>query len=283
MIYLILTPLASTLILILFKIFVDHKVDILKAISINYLTATLLGIIQETGFTALAATPSKSWFWLSLAFGVLLIAGFNLFGQSTRRAGMTITAMAGRLSLVIPVSLGLIFFGEAVYSLKIAGIALALLSFYLILRKEEKGRSPMRLMIYPILLFLVGGSGDSLMKTAQYFYLAGDTAHFLTFAFSISFILSIFQVLFQKKPGKGFTDWQTIAGGILLGILNWYSTLFMLRGIGTFDISMFLPVVNVSIVALSALAGTFLFHEKLSRINLAGLVLAVLAIVFLAR
>jgi len=40
---------------------------------------------------------------------------------------------------------------------------------------------------------------------------------------------------------------------------------------------------NLGVVALGALAGLAVFRERLSRVNLAGLVLAVLAITLLAR
>lgn len=38
---------------------------------------------------------------------------------------------------------------------------------------------------------------------------------------------------------------------------------------------------NMLVVTLTALLGTLLFHEKLSRINLAGIVLAIISLYFL--
>jgi uncharacterized membrane protein len=66
-------------------------------------------------------------------------------------------------------------------------------------------------------------------------------------------------------------------------LLNWYSTLYFLKGLDIFQVSFFVPVFNVGVVALSAITGYMVFKEKLSRMNWIGIVLAILAIVLIAQ
>jgi drug/metabolite transporter (DMT)-like permease len=49
-----------------------------------------------------------------------------------------------------------------------------------------------------------------------------------------------------------------------------------------FDSSLMFPVRNTGIVVLSALAGYFVFNEKLNRTNWTGILLAVVAILLVA-
>ena len=69
--------------------------------------------------------------------------------------------------------------------------------------------------------------------------------------------------------------------GLILGLLNFGATYFLLLAMSHFESSVLFPTVNMSVVVLSALTGLILFHEKLSRVNWIGIGLAVLAILMI--
>jgi drug/metabolite transporter (DMT)-like permease len=76
-----------------------------------------------------------------------------------------------------------------------------------------------------------------------------------------------------------------LAAGLLLGLFNFANILFYLRAHRALPgrPALVFAGMNLGVVVLGALVGLLAFRERLSRLNLAGLGLAVLAIVLLAR
>jgi len=214
--------------------------------------------------------------------GLSLIISFNLFALSAQKAGVTVTAISSRMSVVIPVILGFLIFGDTAGFIKIAGIIIGLVAFYLTSKKEKNIRINKSYLFLPLLLFLMVGTNDSLMKAAEHFYITTDFVPFLatSFGFALNFGLIIF--IFKSVKYKNAIEIKNVIAGIILGLLNWYSTLFVLKGLDIYQVSVFIPLYNVGLVASASLAGFLIFREKLSKINIAGIVLAIIAIILIA-
>lgn len=283
MIWLIPALITSTLIMVCFRMFPKYHINILQAIAANYLTALLAGIA-----TAVPQNTSvifdAGWIPLGLTSGVLLIAVFFVFAQSAAKAGIAITSVSSKMSVLIPVSMGFIIFGEQLNAVRLIGIALALLAFWLTLRTHD-GKKPSGLFILlPLLLFLGNGTNDTVLKAAQFEYLSNDQdlVLYLTFAFAVAFLIGLVAVVISMFRDKRKIKFRNIIAGVMLGLLNWYSTLFFLKGLSVTDVSVFVPLFNVSIVILGSIAGVLLFREKLGAKNLFGIFLAVIAIILIS-
>ncbi len=282
MIYLLLAVLTSTSILIAFNLFDRFRVHILPAIIVNYAVAAAFGFVQEAGTTSLVMIPEKPWFTVSIAAAVLLILGFNLFAHSAARVGITITAISARMSVIIPVILGFLIFNETLGALRIAGIIMALAAFFLTFYSGREQKSVKSVYFFlPFFLFLTQGANDSLLKAAQHYYITNDFTLFLATAFLFCLGIGLLVFFLQGKKRTGRFTGSTLVAGIILGLLNWFSTLFFLKGLSIYDVSVFVPLLNVSIVGLSALAGSLFFKEKLSKFNILGIGLAIMAILLL--
>ena len=148
MIYLLLSILFSTGLFVIFKYFGIYKVDILKAIFVNYIVALLLGFtLAERSFSI--AEMAKT-------------AQIN---------GVSVASVAGKMSVVIPVFFGVFLYNESVTFLKILGIIIALIAVYLASVKEEKSTRKNASLLFPILLFLGSGVIDTtvLYRTTRTF------------------------------------------------------------------------------------------------------------------
>ena len=99
------------------------------------------------------------------------------------------------------------------------------------------------------------------------------------FAALIGSILLIIQIIRKKAS----FEWKSVAGGIAVGIPNYFSFLFMLKALENMDwgSSIIFPVSNLSTIACSAVAAFILFKERISKINLTGLAFAVASIVLI--
>lgn len=128
-------------------------------------------------------------------------------------------------------------------------------------------------------MFFVMGTNDSLMKYAEFHFIGEDFTLFLSTAFLVSLILGSVILIVKSKHEKFAL--KNILTGIILGLLNWYSTYYFLIALDLFDVSIVVPVINVGIVAISSIIGYFLFKEKLSRVNWIGVFIAMIAILLM--
>ncbi len=282
MTYLLLAILTSSIIFILFKFFESYRIDIIQALTINYLVATLCGYFSAPERITMQQAMDKPWMLYAAISGFLLIATFFVYAISTQKVGIAITSVSGKMSVIIPVLFGFLMFHEVATWMRIAGIMVALLAFYLTLKRTSAQKAQSRFLILPILLFVGNGFNDSIFNISQELYIKNDFTNYLTVAFFISFCIGIVVLLSSVIVKKQKVFLRSIIAGVILGLLNWFSTYFFLVGMSLFDVSVFVPVFNVSIVTISALVGTIFYKEKLSTINIIGIVLAIVSIVLIA-
>jgi drug/metabolite transporter (DMT)-like permease len=185
------------------------------------------------------------------------------------------------MSVVIPVTIGILFYKDIVNIWIITGVITSLLAFYLTFRKKGGEKADKKYLLLPLLLFIGNGSNDSLLKHSEKFYIGGETALFLSTAFLFSFIIGTAVLIFDLIKNKRQLKIKHFLAGIILGLLNYASTYFFLKGLSCFQSSVFFPVFNVSIVVIAALIGYFGFKEKLTKINWLGILLALVAILMI--
>jgi len=282
MIYLGLSVLFSAAIFIVFRFFSRFGINNSQAITFNYVIATILGFaIFADGYT-FSDLPSRPWLYLGVIEGVLFIAVFMLFAISSQRAGVGITAIASKMSVVIPVVFGVMVFSEAMGFQKSTGILLALVAFYLSLIRKKGNITRLRFIILPVLLFLGNGTVDTLLKTAGHYYLTNDHGFFLASIFLTALLIgtsvTIFRLIFRNEK----ILLRNILGGFILGILNYFTTYFTLLALRFIDSSIYFPIYNSGIVIITALTGMVLFGEKYTATNYIGILLTIIAIVLIS-
>ncbi len=281
MLYLPATIILSSLIVIAFKYFGKLGIDNRQAIVVNYLVTVICGYFSLPANCNISSFASEPWFMYAIIAGFTLILTFQVFALSSQKAGVAVTAVSSKMSLIIPVSIGFVFYNEQAGLLKIIGIAITFLALYLtIFQKKEKSAN--RFMILPMILFFGNGLNDSLLNHCEKFYIHGSTQAFLTLAFSSALVLGLIILLYRTFFLKEKFALKNLFAGIALGLLNWYSTYYFLKGMNYYESVVYFPVLNIGIVVIAALSGFFIFREKLSKANIIGILAAIIAIVFLA-
>jgi len=187
------------------------------------------------------------------------------------------------MSLVIPIIISVIFWGESLNGLRIIGIIIALIAFYLTFRKKESVSWKAKYTYLPLLVFAGNGMVDTTMKFADLYYIGGDLILFLAIVFTTAFFIGLSILMIQLIRRKTRIELKNIGGGVFLGLINFGSTYYMLKAIAVFESSIVFTITNAAIVGLSGLAGYFVFREKLSWINRVGIILAIIAIIIIAK
>lgn len=287
MIYLLLCIACSAGIFLLFRAFKGWGAHTLQAIVINYGVAALLGWTLSGGFSTLKMAWGTPWVNTAMAVGILFIYLFHLIARSTQELGVTVTSIAAKLSMVIPVAVFLVFDPTDEPALtKLLAVGLAVPAVVLSSWKNEKQTSN-RSWIIPLIIFLGGGlidlmfgwySGPEHMTTIEFRYL------FATIPFSVAFVIGLCLLLKAKlRPVPTNTDYNrtiTWIGGIILGVINFGSLYLLLEAFDKLplDRSAIMPITNLGIVLVSSLMAIYTFKEKLSTTNWMGLLLGALSI-----
>ncbi len=279
--YLALSILFSSLIFVVFKLFVRYNIQTLYAIITNYVVACLVGLIFYKGELDIGTLPSKSWFFGAMALGVLFILVFTLMAATAQKIGVSVASVATKMSFVLPAVLGVVLYNEQLDAIKIIGIAVAILAVYLASMKRSSEVFKIAMLLLPFLVFLGSGIIDSAIKYFQEshvpqeeFALFSALLFFFAFSAGLLFIL----VKAAKQPLK--LNYKNVLGGIALGIPNFFSIYFLLLALGNEGLSSaaIFTINNVGIVVLSTLLAILLFKEKLSLKNWVGIGLAILSI-----
>jgi len=89
--------------------------------------------------------------------------------------------------------------------------------------------------------------------------------------------------LYQKVKGTLSFELKSIFGGILLGVPNYFSIVYLLKALSTegMESSTAFTLNNVGIVILSTLFGLFIFNEKLISKNWFGIIIAIVSIILI--
>jgi len=281
--HLIFSVLSSTCILVIFKTIERLKIDIFHVIIINYAIAFSLGLFLNNGpvkFTGIDIGHAP-WLYFSALIGVCLISMFFIIGISTQRAGISVTSIAGKISVIIPMLFSIIYYNEALTLIKTTGIILALTALICSVLKKQGRHFDKRYLYLPLVLFAGTGSLDALVKLVQQDYISKDmSALFTGSSFFFAFISGIAICLVKKTPIGDFGRIRVLSAGILLGICNFGSIFFLINALNSniFDSSVLFGINNIAIVALSVFLGCVFFNEKLSTLNWMGVFLSITAI-----
>ncbi|AGC78742.1 EamA-like transporter family protein [Nonlabens dokdonensis] len=284
MIWLILSIATSSLLYVIFKYFQVFKVNTLHAIIVNYVVACFTGLVAYGSVPTVESIETAAWLPYALILGALFIFMFNMMALTSQRNGLSVAAVASKMSLVIPVIAGIWMYNESLSTLKVIGILLALVSVYLTSVKNKNNlRINKKLLILPLILFLGSGIIDTTIKYAENTHVPdGEEPIFSAMCFAMAFLVGIV-LLIREATQKRFLNLRSVLAGLILGVPNYFSIYFLIKTLKAgLESSVVYPINHVGTVLLTSLLGILLFKEKLIPKNYIGILVAIIAIVMIA-
>lgn len=283
MLYVLLAASCSVLVAVLLKLARRYEVDVAQAIGWNYLAASVwCWFLLKPSLVSLNA-PGAPWPSL-LGLAVVLPTLFIVLAASVRRAGIVLTDIAQRLSLLLSLLAAFLLFGETASVLKLAGIALGLLAVVGILWRPQAASGDDAGRAWPVLLIVWGGFAlvDVMLK---HIATAGTPfAASLQVSFGLAFIGMLVWLIVRAARGQGGLGWKGLVAGLLLGTINFGNILFYVQAHRALpgQPAVVFASMNIGVVVLGTLVGVFAFGEKLSKLNRLAIVLAIVAIGLIA-
>jgi len=283
--FLLLSILSSTGIFLIFKLVDLKKLPVFNIILINYFVAAILGFsLDRSSLTITDFFHSKA-IWFSTIIGLLFIIMFFVIGKSSQKAGIAITSVASKMSVVMPISFSILYFGEILTGTKLIGIILALAAVFFTVYQKPKEQNSTKNTFLPVILFFGMGLVDISVKYAQEEFVTPETNSFFTaFLFLVSAIFAVVFTFFKKDSLKAYRHVWVWVYGILLGLINFGSIFFLISALNSeiYASAIIFGINNTGIVLLSFLLGLLFFKEKLLKINMVGIVLSIVAIFMLS-
>lgn len=278
MLFLILSIFCSVIVGVIFKITRKYNSNPTQIVAFNYIMA--LTLCYFTFSPDFSEIDSKAPWNIYIAIGVLLPFLFLFLVASIKHMGIVKTDAAQRLSLFIPIVAAWFIFKEEFNTYKVIGLLIGFTALLFILRKQTNNAE--NKWIYPAVVLFGFGVIDILFKQiALYTTLPYPTSLFIVF--SIALIIAVLIVLYELLIKKEQFNLKNIGFGALVGIFNFGNILFYLKAHKAFsdNPSTVFAGMNMGVIVLGSLIGVFFFKEKLSKLNFAGLILALIAIVFI--
>jgi len=278
MLFLVLSILCSVIVGIIFKITRKYDTNPTQIIAFNYVFA--LALCYITFRPNLKEVNAGAPWNIYAAIGILLPVVFLFLAASIKFMGIVKTDAAQRLSLFIPILAAWFIFKEDFNSYKVIGLVIGFLGLLFILKKPAQNTE--NKWIYPAVVLLGFGVIDILFKQiALYTTLPYTTSLFVVFAIAllIAVCIVIYEVLIKKVK---FNTKNILFGG-WVGLFNFGNILFYLKAHQAFsdNPSTVFAGMNMGVIVLGSLVGLLFFREKLSKMNFAGLILALISIVFI--
>ncbi len=287
MIYLIGSIFLSAVLFVIFSNFKKYKVDLLQAIVVNYFVAAFCGFIMAKfngeifSFTLIVNTE---WFKFAFFIGALFISIFNLMGISSQKSGIAITSVANKMSVALTVAFGILILHEEITIWKLFGILLAAPALWLTLYRNNEANEKSSYW-FPVILFFSSAVLDMTLGYSNVTFVSEKNAFtFTATLFSCAAIVGVVYLGILLLIGKTKFKIKSIVGGIILGVPNFASILFVFLGMyeTQMPVSVFFPVMNIGVVVLTALFAVLFIRENLTKLNLIGILLSLISIALIS-
>ncbi|MDO4694223.1 MAG: EamA family transporter [Eikenella sp.] len=264
----------SVAVSVLLKVARRRGIQIEHAIAVNYIAAgACCWFLLKPPLHTLAQADWRA-LWPFLLLGVLLPAIFVVLARAVEQAGIVRTDAAQRLSLALPVAVAFLWFGEVLTLNKTAGIVLAFAALAGLLYRPEGGKKGSGGLFWLAGVWLGFGVIDILFKQLSKTGQAVSLNLFV--AFALACVLMWGYVWWRGKALKA----ADVAGGLLLGALNFGNILFYLKAHQAYqnDPTLVFAGMNLGVIVLGTLVGAAVFKEKIATANQIGIVLALAAV-----
>ena len=270
----------------IFRLLPRFGVTNLYAIITNYFTCFLIGSLIHGRSTIDSTVVSEMWFPYALFLSLTFILFFNVNAFTIQKVGMIITSVFQKLSLVAPAFLGILLFGEAGTLFKYVALALTITSIFLINYSSDADQQMKETMKkywqWPLLVF----AGSALIEGVLFF--AQETGKVkdagIVFTSDLFFMAGCWGLLFMIVTRRFDVKWQDIVAGICIAIPNFFTIYLIIVGLDNgWDGSILFPLNNVGVIVGAAIVGILAFKEKLNKLNVLGLAMALVAVILISQ
>ena len=277
MIYLIIGILCSSMLSILMRISEKYVKGNIAMLVVNYITCAVISALSiGPGNIFTAQDGIGKTVFIGVIAGALYLTGFVMLQYNIKKNGVVLPATFMKLGLLVSTAFSIIFFHERPDILQITGFIIAIAAIILInAEKDATAKLDFKLGLF-ILLF-AAGMGDAMSKVFEETCPATLSDPYLLITFIVAGLLCFLVMLYNKQK----IGIKEIVFGAVIGVPNYYSSLFVIKALETLDGVVVFPTFSVGCILVITTVGLFVFKEKLSKKQLVSLGMIMVALAML--
>jgi drug/metabolite transporter (DMT)-like permease len=187
------------------------------------------------------------------------------------------------LGFIFPTLSGAILWSEPFSILDVLGVLCAVSAVIISGRKPQaKGNTAKSYYFIPLVIAMLASGGLGIVqKLQQKSDYAEQKSIFLLIAFTLAAVISFTFSLFAKKQGDPPFRHGKLAVASYIGVCFGCCNLLNTTLAGLLPSAIFFPTLNIGVILLSMICGMIFFKEKISKKEIAVLILGGLSILLL--
>jgi len=289
MLYILLTILFITLIGLTFKLFPKYNINAFQAIVFNYAVCVVMAWIHSGSFPLSKDVIAFPWFSYAIGLSFCFIIGFYLQSVIFEFFGIAVSSIVLKLSLLLTAIFSIIVYNEALPISKVLGLLLALASIVLVSYPKEgslfkSDKIENKHWVILMVSYLIAAAVD-----IGFIYIERTVSdqsadpQFIGVATGLAFLWGALRESNRIFSKTSVLQLKNIIAGVGLGIINYLTFWGMLKSVATgIDPSIVFTSINIGVILIAALLGILFFKERLAKINILGIVTAVVAVFLIA-
>lgn len=243
-------------------------------VSANYITlAIVIGLyLLLTGSPAVPTAATVT----GLVTGLVFISSMLLMNHMLTVAPVGPVLTAFRLSIVVPVALGVWIWGESMSWTQLTGLILALFALVLMTSGKNTSTRHTGIQVFGLLaiICLWQGVSHTCLRSVHYNGLDDAFLHVLMITGATAGLVGSIVILARKhRPKK-----PAIQLGIFIGLYNAIALVIIMTALSQLPGTLFYPIMGCSVVLLDNLFAHFYWKECLARPAIAGVGLAIFSL-----
>ncbi|MHB0858740.1 MAG: EamA family transporter [Anaerolineae bacterium] len=246
--------------------------------AINYATAATFHLTRH-GLQGGTFSPSAPTLLLGMLGGVAFVSTYYVLFPLMKQRGVSISTAVGRLSAVMPLAASVLLWGEQPTTTQALGASIALASLPLLsIGRTPDGERPTRRGIFLLVALFIGNGLCALAIPAYHQTgVQGESSLFLGVLFGTAALVAGAVWLRQRRG----TCWRDLAPGLMLGGCNALSNMALISALDSLPGFIVFPILSAFGLVLSAAFARLIWHERINRLETAGMTLAVVAVAFI--
>ena len=277
--YLLLAIICNTAMIFVMRYSEAHQGNRYAATLFNYIAGVVVSLVLMEHKVFFVNTP-EGWFAMGLAlFNAFCMTGgifINLVNVGKNGAAMTATF--GKLGVLIPTVLSILFFDETPTMIQGAGLVLAVGAIVYLNGGKGEGS---RIQSLPLLLmlFVVLGVIDFNSKLYGVFGQEELRDYYVFYTFLFNALLSLLLLLKNNRQVKK----QDVINGVMIGIPNQLITYSLVRVVWYLPAYLAFPLASAGVILAVNVVNFVVFRERLSPRELRATLLIGSALILLNR
>ena len=211
-----------------------------------------------------------------LVTGSVFVSSMVLMTRTLDRAPAGAVFTAFRMSVAVPIALGVWLWNEPMATGQLVGVALALLALVMMTSGADEARhvTGWKIMLLLVAIFVLQGLSHSCLRSVHYNGLDDAFLQILVVTGATAGSLGWAAIaLSRRRPRRG-----ELQLGAFIGAYNALALCIIMIALSKLPGTLFFPVLGCSVVLLDNVAAHFFWRERLNRAAVAGVAVAALAI-----